>query len=159
MKILDQSQTKWNTGPKAEYWTCFFLISPPSPHVFCQFFSPCLQNNCKITILTFKNVKGVLAFSQLLFWRKPAGFSDSFCWQQQIYTWFSSRIWEDVFLHVSHCHMPLKTHKNVTEQLWSNTVSAQIFLAHWTRAAWYIVSASISRCAHPRLSRRRMCDV
>ncbi len=31
-----------------------------------------LQNNSKITILTFMNV-GVFAFSQLLFWQKPAG--------------------------------------------------------------------------------------
>ncbi len=32
-----------------------------------------LQNNSKITILTFMNVDGVHAFSQLLFWQKPAG--------------------------------------------------------------------------------------
>ncbi len=35
--------------------------------------------------------------------------------------------------HVSHCHMFLKkTNKNVTEQMTSNNVLAQIFLALWT---------------------------
>ncbi len=35
--------------------------------------------------------------------------------------------------HVSHWHMPFKkTNTNVTEQLASNSVLAQIFLALWT---------------------------
>ncbi len=82
-----------------------------------------LQNNSKITIITFMNVDGVLAFSQLLFWQKPA----SFCWLQQIYKWLSLRIWEDVCrtYHIVTCLV--KIHKNVTEQLTSNTISAQIF--------------------------------
>ncbi len=56
--------------------------------------------------------------------------SDYFCWQQQIYKWFSLRIWEDV---CRTCHMPLKkTNKNITEQMTSNSVLAQIFLVLWT---------------------------
>ncbi len=35
--------------------------------------------------------------------------------------------------HLSHCHMPLKkTNKNITEQMTSNSVLAQIFLVLWT---------------------------
>ncbi len=36
------------------------------------------------------------------------------------------------WLHISHCHMPLKNNKTVTEQMTSNSVLAQVFLAFWT---------------------------
>ncbi len=58
----------------------------------------------------------------------------SFCWQQQIYRWFSLRIWEDVCCSYHTVTCLVKIHKNVTEQLTSNNVSAQIFLALWTLA-------------------------
>ncbi len=42
------------------------------------------------------NVDGVVAFSPLLFWQKPTGRSRCLFFWQQIYKWFSLRIWEDV---------------------------------------------------------------
>ncbi len=50
----------------------------------------------------------------------------------QIFKWFSLQIWEDVCrtYHIVTCLK--KIYKNVTEQMTSNSVLAQIFLALWT---------------------------
>ncbi len=86
-----------------------------------------LQNNSKITILTFMNVDGAFILAEthrktsvLLFVDNIRFINDS---RYEFGKMFVARI------TLSHPCL-VKLHKSVTEQLTSNTISAQIILAH-----------------------------
>ncbi len=80
------------------------------------------------------NVDGVVAFFlDFILAETRRKICASFCWQQHadIEMILITNLGR-CLTHVSHCHVFKKNDKNVTEQMTSNKVLAQIFLALWT---------------------------